>query len=121
MIYTKTPKGNLCLQAEPKDDEMLRELFEQHGHCDTNFLSELLERTGWGPNGHFTMVRPEVVGALTDSPIISDDLRLQAPEEAQSSDESVGQANIWWFPEYETISLPERLLRKGCVTLTLSN
>lgn len=118
MIYTKTPKGHLCLQAEPNDDGMLRELFEQHGHCDTNFLSELLERTGWGPNGHFTMVRPEVVGALTDAPIISDELAFQDPENVHAQD--AAQANLWWFPEYETISLPDRLLRNGCVTLTLA-
>lgn len=69
-------------------------------------LEELLEQplcNGW------EFVRPEVIGALTDSPILSND----TTQDDRGNYTHVG--NVWWFPNYQ-ISDPAQFLKdKGFV------
>lgn len=112
MRYAQTPNGHLELVAEPDDKEMLADLFDRHGHNDNDFLSQLFESTGLTPNGHLYLVNPVDVGALTDSPIVSDEVLHN--DEGQVS--TVG--NLWWFPNYAIRSLADKLVRDGRVLLT---
>lgn len=114
MLFTKTPKGHLCLQAEPADRDMLDDLTARVGHHDTLFLHELFEETGWSSNGQLRLLSPESVGALTDAPIVTDDMTF----ENDGSTTVPGQ--VWWFPEYAVVSLSDKLRKNGAVTLTLA-
>jgi hypothetical protein len=93
---------------------MLSDITQRYGHNDTQFLSELFEETGWTPNGHLMLVRPEDVGALTDSPLVTDDMT----HEEDGSVKVYGA--VWWFPEYELVNLADKLRKNGAVTLTLA-
>ena len=110
MKFFQTPSGHLVLQSEPEDNELLENLFSQHGHNETEFLSQLFESTGWQANGHLYQVAPEQVGALTDAPILSDELVI----DEDGSVATVGK--LWWYPNYMVSSMPEILVRKGQVT-----
>lgn len=112
MRYAETTNGHLELIAEPEDTEMLSDLFDRHGHNDTDFLAQLFESTGLSPNGHLHLVSPRDVGALTDSPIVSD--------EVCHNDEGdvISVGKLWWFPNYAVRSLPEKLVKDGRVLLT---
>lgn len=110
-----TPNGNLRLSAEPLDQEMLQTLFERCGHDDSLFLLELLDATGWLGNARLAVVRPEQIGALTDAPILSDEIAM----DDNGDIEVLGK--VWWFPDYMVKSLPEQLCRTGEVVLTLAH
>lgn len=114
MKHFLTAKGNLCLQAEPDDFEMLEALFQRAGHDDDRFLAELLEETGWLPNGVLYQVAPETVAALTSAPILSDDVVV----EDDGTTSVLGK--VWWYPDYAVRSMPEQLTRKGQVVFTLA-
>lgn len=114
MRFFQTSAGNLCLQSEADDIEMLDELMRQHGHDEDAFLSGLLEETGWTPNGHLHRVRPEQVGALTNSPLLSDAITIG------DGGDLLHVGKLWWYPNYMVSNLAERLVKDGSVTLTLA-
>lgn len=58
-------------------------------------------------------IRPELIGALTDSPIISDTLF-----DEETGPEEKDHAKIWWFPEYQLVDEVEELLTKGEIIFT---
>lgn len=111
MKHFTTPNGNLVLQSEPADEPLLSDLLSRHGHNETEFLDGLLEATGWTANGRLYLVNPQDVGALTDAPILSDELRYGEHGDL----DSVG--SIWWYPDYAVSNLAEQLVRKGQVLL----
>jgi len=114
MKFFETPRGNLCLQSEPEDADMLNELFARCGHNETEFLSELLAETGWSANGHLHMVNPEDVGALTDSPLMTNDRTIDDDGTLSFVDK------VWWYPNYMVANPAEKLLKHGSVTLMLA-
>lgn len=72
----------------------------------------------------YEFVRPEVIGALTDAPI------LCASDDMDYSDETMGApfysaaplpgAKVYWFPNYAVIDPWEELATKGCVVFTVN-
>ncbi len=74
----------------------------------------MLEYSGWQPNGRLFAVQPEWVAALTDSPILTDDLRYPEDDDPTLSPES----KVWWLPTYQVESFAETLIRDGRVAFT---
>lgn len=109
MKYNITPNGNLELIAEDEDKDELAELWANPTHRDHGFMADLLEYTGWPGNGHLYQVQPEWIAALTDAPILSDDV--------QFNDDGMPSVtgNVWWFPNYAIESFAETLMRDGRV------
>lgn len=114
MKYEITPNGNLLFTSEPDDAEMLAELKERHEGVDVAFLDDLLEKAGWSTNGHLQSILPEDVGALTDSPIVTDDMSFVR------DGEHVVNGRVWWFPDYQVKNFADVLIEKGSVLFRLA-
>ncbi len=114
MKFEFTPKGNLVLVAEPTDTELLGDLLQRHGGDDVSFLADLLETTGWSPNGQLMQLSPEDVGALTDAPILTDDRTID--------DDGVVSAvgKVWWYPNYMVTNFAEELAQTGSTQFQLA-
>ena len=64
-------------------------------------------------NSSLEFLRPEDIGALTDSIIIGYDIPKDDAGEIQEFD---GQEKVWWFPNYMVTSIAEQLKEnKECV------
>lgn len=108
MQYQIMPNGNLALKLiDAADREMLQALLERHEGDDKSLMADLLEETGWGNNGHFEMVLPETVNALTDGILLSDEIGRNE----QGDIDYVG--NVWWDSNYQVKHFAETLLRDG--------
>lgn len=114
MDFRILPGGNLEITCEEGEKADLQEILDRVTHRDHGFLAEMLEYAGWQPNGHLFQVQPEWVGALTESPILTDDLRCPDSAEPALSPES----KVWWFPNYQVESFAETLIRDGRVFFT---
>lgn len=102
--------GQLCISLEGgADNEAISDLLACHGGDDRGLAAELLEDTGWSPNGRLYLVAPEDIGALTDSPIFAD--RMDHDDTGRVRE--VG--NVWWFPNYQVENFAEKLLAEGSV------
>jgi hypothetical protein len=113
MQYAILENGNLKLMLEDEDVEDVTDILEARGNQDHLLLSDLFEHAGWPGNGILYAVMPEhVSGALTDSPIISDDV-------AYPDDGSVlVRGNVWWFPNYPIRNFCRDLLEDRQVIFT---
>jgi len=112
MNFEITKNGNLRFIMPPEEKKDIAELFEKCTHTDHGFLADLLEYAGWPGNGMLYTVRPEWVAALTDAPIVSDEVVYE-------DDGTVNVlGSVWWFPGYEMRSFAEELLRDGEVLFT---
>ena len=74
-------------------------------------LSELFE--DWLGNG-WEFLRPEQIGALTDAPILTDEIIYGD----LGNVEFLG--HVWWFPNYAIENEVETLLRNGKVIFSLA-
>lgn len=112
MKFTILTNGDLeiAMDYPAQEKAELQELLDKATHTDHGFLADLLENTGWEANGHMYQVQPEWIGALTDAPILSDQVNspdgLEFPEVA---------GRVWWFPNYQVESFAETLIRDGRV------
>lgn len=99
MKYEILQNGNLKISVE-LDEEFNTDgdFFSCFEPVLTNGLSEVL---------------PEMIGALTDSPIVSDECP-DYEEEVLNSDD----CNVWWYPEYETTCFIEQLENQGYIIMT---
>ena len=115
MKFEIQPSGNLEIACtDPEDKEELQEILDKAPHRDHGFLAGLLEYTGWAPNGRLYQVRPEDIAALTDAPILTDDL------EARDDGTRFVHGKVWWFPDYMIRSFAEELIRNGRVVFILA-
>ncbi len=80
----------------------------ERGENDANIIFEVLNNEL--PEG-FAPLRPEEVGALTDSPIIGYDI------ERDEQGNPLGADRIFWYPDYQINNELDELL-KGTVTFT---
>lgn len=114
MKFNILPSGNLELAIEDDlDREELQESYDKaQNHRDHGVLADLLEFTGWTPNGRLYQVAPESIGALTDAPILTDDMSFSD----DGRQEVVGK--VWWFPNYQVESFAETLIKAGRVVFT---
>ncbi len=111
MKFEVTENSNLRISLEDEADrEWLESLLaEERSNNDILVLCELLEYTGWQPNGRLFQVNPEDIAALTDAPILSDDLRV-----ADDGTVSV-PGRVWWYPNYMLTHFGRQLLEQGSV------
>ncbi|NCQ51528.1 hypothetical protein GW796_06460 [archaeon] len=109
MKFKITENNNLKIICDDNDKEMLENIKVRCCNDDVSFLAELLEETGWQPNGQLIQINPEDVGALTDSPILSDDVTFD------DDGKVTVRGNVWWFPNYMVENFAETLINKGAV------
>jgi hypothetical protein len=108
MKFEILPNKNLKLELQRGDRKDIRELVKSNPD-DRGFLAELLEHTGWEPNGSLFLLKPEDVGGLTEAPILTDDMSIE-------DDGSVTvHGNVWWYPSYMLHHFGEELLKDGYV------
>lgn len=112
MQFNITPDGNLEITCEENEKQDLQDLLDKATHKDHGFLANLLEETGWSPNGHLHQVKPEWIAALTDAPILTDWL-VHTGDDTPEVD-----GNVWWFHSYQIESFAETLIREGKVVFT---
>ena len=95
MIRAQIQKdGCLKITADNISRTDLRHTYEiGHGYYGAE---NMVKSDIWHWNFHF--VKPETVGALTDSPIIQ-----------------AGNKDVWWFPNYQIMDPWEELKNKGRV------
>lgn len=111
MRFEETDTGNLRILVEDAQDRewLMEQLMRPEGHNDQLFLADLLEHTGWQPNGRLFDVRPESIAALTEAPILSDDVTYLD----DGTQKVAGQ--VWWYPDYMVSHFGEQLARNGSV------
>lgn len=105
--------GNLEITCGDEDKEDLQDLLDRCTHRDHGFLADLLDHTGWQGNGQLHQVQPEWVAALTDAPILTDDLVL-----SDDADMPKVEGTVWWYPDYMVKSFAEELISTGRVVFT---
>lgn len=111
MDFKILPNGNLKITRNRKDKQELREMLAKTND-DRLLMAELLEFTGWQPNGQLYLISPEDVGALTDSPIITDDMTIE-------DDGAITvHGEVYWYPNYMVSNFMEELLRDGKTIFT---
>ena len=69
-------------------------------------LGEVIE---WQLGNGWSWVRPEDISALTDAPILSDDI------EYDDEGEVVRVGTVYWFPQYDVVDPVAQLLTSGYV------
>jgi hypothetical protein len=106
MNYKILANGNLEISLNRGDKRDIRELVESNPH-DGIFMAELLEHTGWSPNGQLYQVNANDVGGLTDAPILTD-------ERDFADDGTVTvRGRVWWYPNYAVKHFGKELLETG--------
>lgn len=108
-------KGNSLRLIAEDDDALLLELRERNGNDDVGFVADLLEHTGWQPNGKLYRINPVDVGALTDSPLITDSISWT------EDGRPIVNGNVWWYPNYACVDLAEQLVASGSVLFQLGS
>lgn len=71
--------------------------------------SKLAEVIEWQLGNGWSWVRPEDVAALTDAPLLSDDI------EYDEQGEVVSVGVVYWFPRYDVVDPVDCLLADGFV------
>jgi hypothetical protein len=106
MDYNILPNGNLEITCNRNDKPGLRDMLAKT-HNDGILLAELLESTGWQPNGRLHQISPEDVAALTDAPMLTDDMTVE-------DDATVTvHGQVYWYPNYMVTNFMEELLNEG--------
>jgi len=109
MDYHFESNGNITFKVGDGRED-LEEIRERAGGDDIQFLAEMLDRFGWSCNGVFEPIRPEDIGALTNSPMFARDV------EHQDDGKTAVHGDVWWFPNYQVENFAATLLERGQVT-----
>lgn len=94
-----TPEGKVELKEMIADGKSYNELWDaimEYDHC----------------NGGYRLVEPELVGALTSSPIIVN------PDGVDFDDDGIkvnSSAKVWWFPDYQIVNEIHELLKNRSI------
>jgi len=107
------PNGNLEIKLEEADREELTEMVEKYPD-DRRFLDELLEYTGWRGNAMLFALNPGDIAALTDAPIVCDDVEIDDDGKA------IVHGKVWWYPGYDRKHFGEELLANGRTVFTFA-
>ncbi|WP_341744659.1 hypothetical protein [Azonexus hydrophilus] len=114
MHHIIEPNGNLTLVVDDDDCCEFLDIRDNTRGSDHGFLADLLEAFGFSTNARLFPVMPQQVGALTDAPMLTDDL------EYEEGGEVTVRGRLWWFPAYELKSISDIMSRSGRVTFTLA-
>lgn len=103
------------LEAGDRDDiENLVDQASRHSNdVDASVLSGILDLYGFLGNAVLHPISPESVGALTESPMLSDDVEIE------DDGTTVVRGRVWWFPDYAVKSFAHLLMDAGRVTFAL--
>jgi hypothetical protein len=112
MKFTITDAGNLLISTEAGDAEMLADLYSKNGEDDLAFMADLLEETGWQPNGQLMAVNPEDIGALTEAPILTDDRTIE------DDGSTTVHGKVWWYPNYMVKNFATEMINTGKTEFT---
>ncbi len=104
-----TTNGNLHITLLPEAREDVQEIASSQQLTSDNKLAEVIE---WHIGNGWSFVSPEDVSALTDAPILSDDIEYGNNGQVQR----VGV--VYWYQEYEIHDPIEQLLKHGFVDFT---
>lgn len=112
MNYKILENGDLLLTADNWDRATLTEAFLEDGY----YGAEQVVAEGYHERLYF--IRPEAIGALTDSPILTDGADYS--DEAMEHDGPLPYADaaVWWFPNYMVQDPWRELASKGRVVFT---
>lgn len=103
------PNASLSLVADQDEIELLQEIKERVEGNDHLFLAEMLDRTGLSPNGRLYSVLPDQIGAITEAPILTDELEID------EAGKVVRLGRVWWFPQYMLKDFAQQLIDTGSV------
>ena len=101
--------GTLIFQISGDDRDNWLETRDERGYVA---IEEIFADSDIPGNSDFEILRPEEIGALTDSPIFG--------QGAQRDDDGtlLSVENVWWFPNYQIADPAETLLETGSVAFT---
>jgi hypothetical protein len=111
MEYEILPNGNLKFTlTEDLRAEYAEKRAEEFGAADCDIIEIFAEELCG--NCDLDNIRPEDVGALTDSPIIAEGVEYDPGG-------TIGRVgNVWWFPNYQVTDPAEVLVETGEVIFT---
>lgn len=89
----------------PEAREDVQEIASQEIDADSR-LSEVIE---WQLANGWSLVQPEDVGALTDAPILSEEVETDEQGEVR------GVGTVYWYPQYDVRDPVAQLLQDGYV------
>ena len=101
--FEKQANGNLRIVLLPEARDDVQEISSKEIDAD-NKLSEVIE---WQLANGWSLLHPEDVGALTDAPILSEDIDT----DDQGNVRSVG--TVYWYPQYDVSNPVAKLLQNG--------
>ena len=93
----------IVLLTEARED--VQEIATAELDADSK-LGEIIE---WQLGNGWSWVRPEDIGALTDAPILSDDI------EYDDHGDVVNVGEVFWYPRYDVSDPVDQLLTDGYV------
>lgn len=107
------PNGNLKIMLTDDGREELKDLKSRQNPLGTDdILHRLLE---YHINNGWEFIPPEEVGAMTSSPILSNDVSRD------DDGELTAIGNVWWHPNYMVINEIDELEEKGFVIFAASS
>lgn len=107
MNHTISTTGALVFTLDAEERaELMNDIQRDDHYVD---IIDLFAETGLQGNSDLEVIRPEDVGALTDSPIFATD----AVRDDCGEIKRVG--DVWWFPDYQVRNPAEILIETGRV------
>jgi hypothetical protein len=106
--YTKFEKqanGNLRIVLLPEARIEVEEIASKEMDAD----SRLAETIEWQLSNGWSLLRPEDIGALTEAPILSEEVDY----DDQGNIDQVG--TVYWYPQYDVFDPVGQLLTNGFV------
>ncbi len=103
--FERQPNGNLRIELleEARDD--VQEIASQELTADSK-LAQVIE---WQMSNGWSFVRPEDVAALTDAPIITEDI------ETDNQGNVLRVGKVYWYPQYDVSDPVAKLLEDGYI------
>ena len=103
--FEKQANGNLRIVLLPAARADVEEIASQEMDAD----SRLAETIEWQLSNGWSLLRPEDIGALTEAPILSEEVDY----DDQGNVDRVG--TVYWYPQYDVFDPIGQLLTNGSV------
>lgn len=103
--FEKQANGNLRIVLLPEARDDVQEIGSKELDADTK-LAQVIE---WQLSNGWSMVRPEDVAALTDAPLITEDI------DTDNQGNVLHVGIVYWYPEYEVRDPVAQLIENGSV------
>ncbi len=103
--FEKQAGGNLRIVLLEEARESVQEIAAKEIDAD----SRLAETIEWQLTNGWSLVRPEDVGALTDAPIVTEDI------DTDNQGNVLHVGTVYWYPQYDVSDPVAKLLENGYV------